>query len=203
LNSSRVDDPKVLSLFKLFLGAIMINVTLNVVGLYYGETVEVNDNPTVLDVLEAAKGTKTSSGVLSFAVNAAPYETSIDWIENDITALKAPASRKARPGETFRKLKKKVLRLQEGVFNQPASVGVSSLISVAWQYYIEKARTKNPPLVTTTFSIDNVIVNAGLSNNATDGKKIEDGDTVTLRLLCINSSLHPVNEAPDGLPPRK
>ena len=150
----------------------MINVTLNVVGLYYGETVEVNDNPTVLDVLEAAKGTKTSS-------------------------------RKARPGATPRKLKKKVLRLQEGVFNQPASVGVSSLISVAWQYYIEKARTKNPPLVTTTFSIDNVIVNAGLSNNATDGKKIEDGDTVTLRLLCINSSLHPVNEAPDGLPPRK
>jgi hypothetical protein len=181
----------------------MINVTLNVVGLYYGETVEVNDDPTVLDVLEAAKGVKTSSGVLSYDVNAAPYETSINWIENDITALKAPASRKARPGATPRKLKKKVLRLQEGVFNQPASVGVSSLISVAWQYYIEKARTKNPPLVTTTFSIDNVIVNAGLSNNATDGKKIEDGDTVTLRLLCINSSLHPVNEAPDGLPPRK
>jgi hypothetical protein len=181
----------------------MINVTLNIVGLYYGETVEVNDDPTVLDVLDAAKGLKTESGVLTYSRNAAPNEMSIDWIENDITALKAPTSRKSRKGGVPRKLKKKVLRLQEGVFNQPASVGGSSLISVAWQYYIEKARTKNPPLVTTTFSIDNVIVDAGVSNNATDGKKIEDGDTVTLRLLCINSSLHPVNEAPDGLPPRK
>lgn len=179
----------------------MINVTLNVVGLYYGETFEVKDDPTVLDVLEAAKGQKTASGTLAYSRNA-KNANSIDWVENDITEIKNPTSRKSRPGGTARKLKKKVLRLQEGVFNQPATVGGSSLISIAWQYYIEKARTKNPPLVTTTFSIDNTIVDAGLSNSATDGKKIEDGDTVTLRLLCINTSLHPVNDAPDGLPPR-
>jgi hypothetical protein len=181
----------------------MINVTLNVVGLYYGETVEVKDDPTVLDVLAAAKGKITPSGILNYSVNAAPHQTSIDWIENDITSLKSPTSRKNRPGKNPRVLKSKVLRMQEGVYNQPASVGVSSLISIAWQYYIEKARLKNPPLVTTTYSIDNVIVDAGVSNSVTDGKKIEDGDTVTLRLLCINTSLHPVNQAPDGLPPRK
>ncbi|MEM6705287.1 MAG: hypothetical protein AAF690_21380 [Acidobacteriota bacterium] len=180
----------------------MINVTLNVVGLYYGQTFEVVDNPTVLDVLNAASGEDTGSGILSFAMNSS-NPNSIDWVENDLSKVKIPRSRKARPGGKPRKLKNRVLRLQEGVFNQPASNGSLSLISVAWQYYIEKARTKNPPLVTTTFSIDNVIVDAGVSNNATEGKKIEDGDTVTLRLLCINSSLHPVNEAPDGLPPRK
>lgn len=180
----------------------MINVTLNVVGLYYGETVEVKDDPSVLDVLRAADGEETPSGVLTFQMNS-KNPNSIDWVENDLSKLKAPVSRKARPKKKPRKLKNRVLRLQEGVFNQPASNGSSSLISIAWQYYIEKARTKNPPLVTTTFSIDNVIVDAGVSNDATAGKKIEDGDTVTLRLLCINSSLHPVNEAPDGLPPRK
>ncbi|MEM9410069.1 MAG: hypothetical protein AAGA30_03080 [Planctomycetota bacterium] len=180
----------------------MINVTLNVVGLYYGETFEVEDNPTVLDVLNAADGEKTDSGVLTFATNASnPH--SIDWVENNLSKVKNPRSRKARPDQKPRKLKNPVLRLQEGVFNQPASNGSSSLVSVAWQYYIEKARTKNPPLVTTTFSIDNVIIDAGKSNDATEGKKIEDGDTVTLRLLCINSSKHPIDEAPDGLPPRK
>ncbi len=180
----------------------MINVTLNVVGLYYGETVEVKDDPTVLDVLKAAEGEDTASGVLSFDVNSS-NANSIDWVENDLSNVTAPVSRKSRPKKKPRKLKNRVLRLQEGVLNQPASNGSSSLISVAWQYYIEKARTKNPPLVTTTYSIDNVIVDAGESNKVTEGKKIEDGDTVTLRLLCINSSLHPVNEAPDGLPPRK
>lgn len=180
----------------------MINVTLNVVGLYYGETVEVKNDPSVLDVLKAAAGEDTDSGILTFKMNSS-NTNSIDWVENDLSNVKTPTSRKSRPGKNPRKLKNRVLRLQEGVFNQQASNGSSSLISVAWQYYIEKARTKNPPLVTTTFSIDNVIVDAGDSNNATDGKKIEDGDTVTLRLLCINSSLHPVNEAPDGLPPRK
>lgn len=180
----------------------MINVTLNVGGLYYGETVEVDDNPTVLDVLKAAEGKETSSGILTFEVNSS-HPNSIDWVENDLSKLKAPTSRKARPGQKPRKLKNPVLRLQEGIFNQPASNGSSSLVSIAWQYYIEKARTRNPPLVTTTFSIDNVIVDAGESNSATDGKRIEDGDTVTLRLLCINTSLHPANEAPDGLPPRK
>jgi len=180
----------------------MINVTLNVVGLYFGETVEVKEDPSVLDVLRAAVGKDTSSGVLSFEANAS-NPNSIDWIENNLSNIKAPVSRKARAGQKPRRLKNKVLRLSEGVFNQESSNGSSSLVSVAWQYYIEKARTKHPPLVTTTFSIDNVIVYAGVSNDATDGKKIEDGDTVTLRLLCINSSLHPVNEAPDGLPPRK
>lgn len=180
----------------------MINVTLNVVGLYYGETVEVKEDPSVFDVLTAAAGKDTASGVLTFEMNASNAK-SINWIENNLSNVKTPTSRKSRPGQKPRKLKNKFLRLKEGVFNQESSNGSSSLISVAWQYYIEKARTKNPPLVTTTFSIDNVIVDAGDSNNATDGKKIEDGDTVTLRLLCINSSLHPVNEAPDGLPPRK
>lgn len=180
----------------------MINVTLNIVGLYYGESLDVNDNPTVLDVLEAAKGRQTSSGILDYKTNPPPYQTSIDWIENDIRSLDAPTSRKSRPNSAKRLLKKKVLRLGEGVFNQPASVGTSSLISVAWQYYIEKAR-RSEPLVTTTYSIDNVIVDAGVSNNASAGKRIENGDTITLRLLCINSSLHPDNNAPEGLPPRK
>lgn len=180
----------------------MINVTLNVVGLYYGETLTVKEDPTVLDVLTEAKDKATGSGVLDFHVNK-DQTTSIDWIENDITGVAAPKSRKSRPGKKPRKLKKKVLRLEEGVFNQEATSGQLSLISVAWQYYIEKARLKNPPLVTTTFSIDNVIVDAGVSNATTDGKKIEDGDTVTLRLLAINTSKHPVDEAPDGLPPRR
>ena len=181
----------------------MINVTLNVVGLYYGETFSIeSDNPTVLAVLNAAAGEATGSGKLSFAMNTS-NPNSIDWIENDLSDLEKPRSRKSRPGQKPRKLKKGVLRLSEGIFNQPASDGSSNLISVAWQYYIEKARIKNPPLVTTTFSIDNVIVDAGESNLESDGKKIEDGDTVTLRLLCINTSLHPRDKAPDGLPPRK
>ena len=45
----------------------MINVKLNVVGLYYGETFEVKDDPTVLDVLKAADGQVTQSGVLTFS----------------------------------------------------------------------------------------------------------------------------------------
>lgn len=188
----------------------MINVTLNVVGLYYGEVVEVKDNPTVFDVLKAAeKLGSTGSGALSFAMNST-NPSSIDWVENDISNVKNPTSRKRRPDPNkpgallpAKKLKNQVLRLQEGVFNQPSSNGSLSLISVAWQYYIENARIKNPPLVTTTYSIDNVIVDAKESNKVTEGKKIEDGDTVTLRLLCINSSLHPVDGAPDGLPPRK
>jgi hypothetical protein len=179
----------------------MINVHLNVVGLYYGETFEVKDDPSVLDVLRAANGIATNSGTLTFAQNPGK-QSSIFFIENDLSALKNPTSRKKRTGSEKRELKNRVLRLQEGVYNQPAGNNVSSLISVAWQYYIEKAR-KSEPFVTTTFSIDNIIVDAGDSNNATVGKKIEDGDTVTLRLLCINSSLHPVNAAPDGLPHRK
>lgn len=167
-----------------------------------GQNSHVKDDPSVLDVLKAANGKQTPSGTLTFGVNGS-NANSIDWVENDLTGIKSPISRKFRPGGKPRKLKNRVLRLEEGIFNQPASNGASSLISVAWQYYIEKARTKNPPLVTTTFSIDNVIVDAGESNDSTDGKKIEDGDTVTLRLLCINSSLHPRDEAPDGLPPRK
>lgn len=180
----------------------MINVTLNVVGLYYQATVKVPENPTVHDVLQAAEGDPTSFGTLTFAMNQ-NHPNSIWWVENNLTDVKQPRSRKSRPNKEPRKLKNRVLRLEEGVFNQAASNGASSLISVAWQYYIEKARTKNPPLVTTTYSIDNVIVDAGESNSASDGKRIEDGDTVTLRLLCINSSLHPVDEAPDGLPLRK
>lgn len=130
----------------------------------------------------------------------------IDWVENDLSNLQSPRSRKTWPGQKKRrKLKNTVLRLKEGEYNQIVSSGSLSLISVASQYYIEKARTKNknPQLVTTTFSIDNVIVDARVSNNATDGKRIEDGDTITLRLLCISSSLHPSNEVPDGLPPRR
>jgi hypothetical protein len=180
----------------------MINVTLNVVGLYYGESVEVKDDPSVLDVLSAAAGKVTDSGILTFDTNDPPFENSIKWVENDLSNSKRKVSRKSRPGKKPKQIKNKVLRLNEGVFNQEASNGSSSLVSVAWQYYIEKART-SPPLVTTTYSIDNVIVDAGVSNNATEGKKIENGDTVTLRLLCINSSMHPDNDAPDGLPPRK
>ena len=145
---------------------------MNVVGLYYGETFEVKEDPSVLDVLKAASGEKTPSGVLSFAPNQSNPNL-IDWVEVDLAGIKTPTSRKARLKKKPRKLKNRVLRLQEGVYNQEASSGGSSLISIAWQYYVEKARTKNPPLVTTTFSIDNVIVDAGESNDVTEGKKIE------------------------------
>jgi hypothetical protein len=111
----------------------MIKVTFNVVGLYYGEVLDVeSDNPTVLDVLRAAKGKTTNSGILEFEPNASPHENSILWIENDITGLSNPVSRKWRGDPTkARKLKKKVLRLTEGVFNQTASSKEMSLVSVA------------------------------------------------------------------------
>lgn len=180
----------------------MIKVFLNVVGLYYGEWVEVDENPTVFQVLEAAEAKGAcDSGQLTFEPNAAPHENSILFVENDLTAGTRTLSRKTRDGVANSLVSNKI-RLTEGIYNQPASDSSSNMISVAWQYYIEKLRSE-PPKVTTTYSIDDVIIDAGESNSATEGKKITEGDTVTLRLLCINTTKPWVAGAPGPLPPRK
>ncbi|MEM0926280.1 MAG: hypothetical protein AAGJ83_09620, partial [Planctomycetota bacterium] len=192
-------------------GATMISVHLNVVGLYYGETIEVdvpNDNPSVIDVLHAAqKVGQTPSGILTYDTNRRPHDDSILWIENDLRGRSNPLeSRKQRPGLPRKALQSKVIRLEEGIYSQPTYTDDQepSVISVAWQYYIEKAR-KNEPLVTTTYSIDNIIIDAGVSNGSSSspGKRIEDGDTVTLRLLCINSTSDVESDIPGPLPSRK
>lgn len=167
-------------------GSTLMRVFLNVVGLYYGEWVNVEADPTVLDVLEAAELLGVcGSGRLSYCVNQ-ERPTSILWIENDLSTVEEPKSRKYRGGNA-KTLNSVPIRLEEGVYNQPSTGGASCFVSVAWQYYIEKLR-QTPPKVTTTYSIDDKIVFAGESNAGSDGKKIGEGDTVTLRLLSINTS---------------
>lgn len=158
-------------------------VWLNIVGGQFGAWIEMSDDdangPSVAEVLTAAKGVVADNGVQFVEATTTGRGKSIAMLMLEVpSANGGVVSRKKNSDGSHRgKVKPGALILQ-------AKRGFQEngrLYTRAFQYYIEKAR-QNPPLTTTTYSIDNVIIPSGKSDEKV---VIEDGDTVTIRLLVV------------------
>ncbi|MEM1381485.1 MAG: hypothetical protein AAGH41_12760 [Pseudomonadota bacterium] len=169
-----------------------MKVILNIVGAQFGAEIDLTGepfagNPSVVDVLNKAKGVTSDRGVRFVDFQLAPPVGGQARRENTLKSVTIEVT------NTIRSRKKNADGSDRGSI-APGRYTLSEKISPengvtftrAFQYYIEKLRAE-PPKVTTTYSIDDRIVPA-LASNAGNGKvAIENGDTVTLRLITVIS----------------
>lgn len=154
-------------------------VWLNIVGGQFGAWIEMSNDddngPSVSQVLDAAKGAVADNGVKF--IEATTNGGALTMLMLEVPQGGVVSRKKNSDGSNRGPVPQGALILQ-------AKRGFEEngrRYTRAFQYYIEKAR-QNPPLTTTTYSIDNVIVAASASDEKV---VIEDGDTVTIRLLVV------------------
>jgi len=182
---------------KVFREKVVMKVILNIVGAQFDSEIDLTgesfaDNPSVVDVLTKAKGVTSDSGVRFVDFELAPPIGGQVRRANTIKSVTVEVTSKISSRKTNADGSERG-SISPGRYTLAEKLNMENgvMITRAFQYYIEKLRAESPK-VTTTYSIDDRIVPA-LESNSGNGKiKIENGDTVTLRLISVIS---PTSEA--------
>lgn len=164
-----------------------MRVKLSVVGMYFGADIEVmGDNPSVSDVLQAAK-TQTANAnarfdyTLTTSPNGQPDEFFIANIT--VTHLSPPESRKRREGGTPNRYNSGVYsfsdQLTEAETREKIRRGEPLL---AWQYYIFDPPAEDGGELGDTVSDDGIIIPVNKSNTP---YSIVEGSTILIRLIAL------------------
>lgn len=163
-----------------------MKVWLNIVGGQFGAWIDVpmaqgdNNGPSVAEVLKAAEGVVAADNEVKFVeatLEGYRGKKSIKMLMLEVPDDGVKSRKKNANGSARKKVAGGTLILKNSVGFEEFGRSYTR----AFQYYIEKAR-RNPPLTTTTFSIDDVIVP---SSHSDEKVVIEDGDTVTIRLIVV------------------
>lgn len=165
-----------------------MKVKLSVVGMYFGAEVDVaGDNPSVIDVLQAAKVQTASSASARFdyTVTTSPTGQPDEFFISNITVthLTQPTSRKKRPEGQPNRYTSGVYsfsdQLSEAEVLEKISRGEPLLV---WQYYIFEPPVEGGGDLGDTVGDDGLIIPINKSNSL---YTIAEGGTVLLRLIAL------------------
>jgi hypothetical protein len=160
---------------------MMVNVTLDVTGMYFSFTLKVNPNWSILQVMdEVATLTKGTDQEFAFVPKA--NMTGRTFVEEISVNHKKPATSRQTPfgGEKSPRQSKPGLYLWNDRINPVASESVPQLI---WQYYVTDANGKSK---SGKFGGARIVVPFAESNSSGAWPCVfEEGDVITWRMVGI------------------
>jgi hypothetical protein len=157
-----------------------MKINLDITGMYYRAVVDMENNPTVLRVMEeAAKQSAGSDAVMTFdnvdsGGNPSPF---VNYISVEYFGKNIPMSRQSgaeRPQGKY--------SYNDNKGRLVAQIPGEVSLQLAWQYYVT---TKDKFVKNLGADGERCIIPAGTSNTGKGAIILVDGDTVTWRLVAI------------------